>query len=150
MTCGAEQQNPERRGSGCGIGRAAHDRGQPGGAGCTTYGSWTDDPGDDEMLPITCTSWYESYAFCIWDGRVPTDRSRVEVRHRGWRRAAHVPVGYPRAGLGQPVPDRVLPGGGFHTRLNPYLLSSNRQAVSYDAETYRGDYAVGVRCARSP
>ena len=46
--------------------------------------------------------------------------------------------------------NRVLPGGGFHTGLSPYLLSSNRQSVSYDAETYRGDYAVGVRCARSP
>jgi formylglycine-generating enzyme required for sulfatase activity len=45
--------------------------------------------------------------------------------------------------------DRVLPGGGFHTPLMPDLLSSNRQSVSY-ATTYRGDYGVGVRCARTP
>jgi len=45
--------------------------------------------------------------------------------------------------------DRVLPGGGFHTPLMPDLLSSNRQSTSY-ATTYRGDYGVGVRCARVP
>ena len=45
--------------------------------------------------------------------------------------------------------DRVLPGGGFHTPLTPDLLSSNRQSVSY-ATTGRGDYDVGVRCARTP
>ncbi|WP_437917003.1 SUMF1/EgtB/PvdO family nonheme iron enzyme [Sorangium sp. So ce302] len=46
--------------------------------------------------------------------------------------------------------NRVLPGGGFHTGLMPYLLSSNRSAVSYDPANYRGDYGVGVRCARTP
>ncbi len=45
--------------------------------------------------------------------------------------------------------DRILPGGGFHTWLSPYLLSYNRSAVNY-ATTYRGDYGVGVRCARHP
>ena len=45
--------------------------------------------------------------------------------------------------------NRVLPGGGFHTGLMPYLLSANRTTVSY-ATTYRGDFGVGVRCARVP
>lgn len=45
--------------------------------------------------------------------------------------------------------DRVLPGGGFHTGLMPYMLSSNRTSLNY-ATTYRGDYGVGVRCARAP
>jgi formylglycine-generating enzyme required for sulfatase activity len=45
--------------------------------------------------------------------------------------------------------NRVLPGGGFHTGLMPYLLSSNRVSVDY-ATTYRGSYGVGVRCARAP
>lgn len=45
--------------------------------------------------------------------------------------------------------DRVLPGGGFHTGLMPYMLSSSRTSVNY-ATTYRGDYGVGVRCARTP
>ena len=45
--------------------------------------------------------------------------------------------------------ERVLPGGGFHTGLSPYLLSSNTSMLNY-ATTYRGDYGVGVRCARTP
>lgn len=45
--------------------------------------------------------------------------------------------------------DRVLPGGGFHTGLMPYMLSANRTSLNY-ATTYRGDYGVGVRCARVP
>jgi len=45
--------------------------------------------------------------------------------------------------------DRILPGGGFHTGLMPYMLSYNRMSVNY-ATTYRGDYGVGVRCARTP
>jgi len=45
--------------------------------------------------------------------------------------------------------ERVLPGGGFHTGLTPDLLASNRTSVNY-ATTYRGDYGVGVRCARTP
>lgn len=36
--------------------------------------SWTDVPGANEGLPITCVSWYLAFAFCIWDGgRLPTE-----------------------------------------------------------------------------
>jgi formylglycine-generating enzyme required for sulfatase activity len=30
--------------------------------------TWTPDAGANEDLPITCVTWYEAYAFCIWDG----------------------------------------------------------------------------------
>jgi len=30
--------------------------------------TWTDSTGSQENLPINCVNWYESYAFCIWDG----------------------------------------------------------------------------------
>ncbi len=49
--------------------------------------------------------------------------------------------------------DRVMPGAGFHTGANlgaTLLYSYNRASISYDANTYRGDYAVGFRCARAP
>ena len=40
------------------------------------YQTWSDVPGDTarENLPLTCMSWFEAEAFCIWDGgRLPTD-----------------------------------------------------------------------------
>jgi formylglycine-generating enzyme required for sulfatase activity len=41
---------------------------------CNAYATWTDSPGAQEQLPIDCVSWYEAYAFCIWDGGfLPTD-----------------------------------------------------------------------------
>jgi sulfatase modifying factor 1 len=30
--------------------------------------SWTDARGDHENLPINCVTWFESFAFCAWDG----------------------------------------------------------------------------------
>jgi sulfatase modifying factor 1 len=30
--------------------------------------TWTDEAGADDDKPINCVSWYEAYAFCIWDG----------------------------------------------------------------------------------
>jgi formylglycine-generating enzyme required for sulfatase activity len=35
---------------------------------CSPYGTWTSTAGSQETLPINCVNWYESYAFCIWDG----------------------------------------------------------------------------------
>jgi formylglycine-generating enzyme required for sulfatase activity len=40
------------------------------------YQTWTDVPGtaEAESRPLNCLSWYEAYAFCIWDGgRLPTE-----------------------------------------------------------------------------
>jgi formylglycine-generating enzyme required for sulfatase activity len=36
-------------------------------------GLWTDTPADRENRPVNCLTWYEAFAFCIWDGgRLPT------------------------------------------------------------------------------
>lgn len=36
--------------------------------------SWTDAPGANEHLPMTCINWYTAFAFCIWDGGyLPTE-----------------------------------------------------------------------------
>ncbi|HEY0988931.1 MAG TPA: SUMF1/EgtB/PvdO family nonheme iron enzyme [Kofleriaceae bacterium] len=41
---------------------------------CGASATWTDAPGANERKPINCLTWYELYAFCIWDGgRLPTE-----------------------------------------------------------------------------
>lgn len=198
-----------------------------GSSGCGLYGTWTEEPGENEELPITCTSWYESYAFCIWDGGfLPSEAEwkyaaagGEEHRMYPWGTAElgseneyaiydccypngecnasadrdtctgtvnAAPVGFASLGAGRygqvdlignvfewlldkfddyespcedcallsaSTSDRVLPGSGFHTGLglgSTVLYSWNRAAIAYNAETFRGDYAVGLRCARSP
>jgi sulfatase modifying factor 1 len=32
------------------------------------FATWTPAPGTGETRPINCVNWWESYAFCIWDG----------------------------------------------------------------------------------
>jgi sulfatase modifying factor 1 len=39
-----------------------------------TQQTWTDEPGFNENKPINCVSWYEAFAFCVWDeGRLPSE-----------------------------------------------------------------------------
>jgi len=202
-------------------------KGTGSGGGCNIYGSWSEQAGKNDLLPITCTSWYESYAFCIWDGGfLPSEAEWKyaaaggdEQRRYPWGASDPgskneyaiydccypdgkcsaaagrdtctgldnvAPVGSTAKGVGRygqfdlignvwewnvdrfanyvnPCQDcaylsgntsnRVLPGAGFHTGANlgsSLMYSYNRTSVSYDADTYRGDYAVGLRCARSP
>jgi sulfatase modifying factor 1 len=38
-----------------------------------TYATWTPSPGPNEDKPINCLTWYQAFAFCVWDGgRLPT------------------------------------------------------------------------------
>lgn len=37
-------------------------------------GTWTNDVGPSEPRPITCITWFEAFAFCVWDHkRLPTE-----------------------------------------------------------------------------
>jgi formylglycine-generating enzyme required for sulfatase activity len=41
---------------------------------CSEDATFTSIAGNNENLPINCTTWFEAFAFCVWDGgRLPTD-----------------------------------------------------------------------------
>ncbi len=43
-------------------------------ANCASRATWTSELGANEKLPVTCISWQEAAAFCIWDGGfLPTE-----------------------------------------------------------------------------
>ncbi len=38
------------------------------------FRSWTDEPGENECMPMNFIDWYLAFAFCIWDGgRLPSE-----------------------------------------------------------------------------
>jgi formylglycine-generating enzyme required for sulfatase activity len=37
-------------------------------ASCAPYNTWTPSVGGGERMPINCETWFEAYAFCVWDG----------------------------------------------------------------------------------
>jgi formylglycine-generating enzyme required for sulfatase activity len=60
--------------------------------------TYTPASGANESKPVTCVSWYEAYAFCIWDGgRLPTEAEWNFAAAGGSEERA-----YP---WGAPVPD---------------------------------------------
>jgi|GEM_PF-1606501 len=39
-----------------------------------THQTWTDSAGTNESRPINCVTWFEAFAFCVWDGGfLPTE-----------------------------------------------------------------------------
>lgn len=71
------------------------------------YNTWSDTPGDHETAAINCVSWYEAFAFCVWDGgRLPTEAE--------WE--------YASAGGGE---NRLFPWGAQPDNANPALANTD-------------------------
>ncbi len=75
---------------------------------CSEEASWSESAGNSETLPIGCLSWFEAYAFCIWDGgRLPTEAE--------WNYAA---------------------AGGSEERPYPWSTSSSDETIDGTYATY--------------
>jgi formylglycine-generating enzyme required for sulfatase activity len=57
------------------------------------YATWTPSAGANENLPINCVSWYESYAFCIWDGGFLPSQAEWEYAAVGGNEQREYPWG---------------------------------------------------------
>jgi formylglycine-generating enzyme len=57
------------------------------------YATWTTSAGSNETMPMVCANWYESFAFCIWDGGFLPSEAEWEFAAAGGNEQREYPWG---------------------------------------------------------
>lgn len=83
-----------------------------------THPAWTTEPGSNEAASMSCVTWYEAFAFCVWDGGfLPTEAE--------WMFAA---------------------AGGDEQRAYPWSEPAGSLAVDCSFANYSINYPDGPHC----
>jgi len=76
-----------------------------------SFATWTNTTSGHENLPINCLSWYEAYAFCIWDGGFLPSEAEWEYAAAGGSEQREYPWGGAAPGTGYAIYNCDFPNG---------------------------------------
>jgi formylglycine-generating enzyme required for sulfatase activity len=95
---------------------------------CSGYSTWTASAGAQENLPINCVTWWEAYAFCIWDGGFLPSEAEWEYAAAGGSQQLEYPWGLAAPGTNSQFAiydcNYPTPGGSCSGNIAPVGTAS--------------------------